>query len=140
MSTLLRYAHDLLDRTPEDKLLFIVKAMEEANGISVWTGPEHKEMDIPALREAVKPVAERHGVERVYLFGSRARGDNRPDSDYDFMISAGKVNSLWRMSALWQDMEDAVHAPVDVITDNADDEQLIAEARKDAVLLYEQAG
>jgi predicted nucleotidyltransferase len=25
----------------------------------------------------------------MYLFGSRARGDDRPDSDYDFLVVAG---------------------------------------------------
>ena len=50
--------------------------------------------DISAIRETVTPIAQRHGVKRVYLFGSRARGDNRPDSDYDFLITEGNVTPL----------------------------------------------
>ncbi len=95
--------------------------------------------DILAIQHTVRPIALRHGVERIYLFGSRARGDDRADSDYDFLISKGKVNTLLRMASFWGDMEDALHAPVDVVTDTSNDAALIAEARKDAVLIYEQA-
>ena len=41
------------------------------------------------LASAVLPSgaeAERHGVAEMYLFGSRARGDARPDSDWDILI------------------------------------------------------
>ena len=91
--------------------------------------------DISAIRETVTPIARRHGVKRVYLFG---RGDNRPDSDYDFLITKGNVTTLWRMDSLWEDMEAAFQAPVDVITYTSSDNNLLAEAKKDAVLLYEQ--
>jgi len=36
------------------------------------------------LREKVKPIADKYGLAAVHLFGSRARGDNKSDSDYDF--------------------------------------------------------
>ena len=94
--------------------------------------------DYNAISEIITPVALRHGVERISLFGSRARGDNRADSDYDFLISKGAVTSLWKMTALWEDLENALHAPVDVITEGAPDRELLEEARKDAVLIYEQ--
>jgi predicted nucleotidyltransferase len=32
----------------------------------------------------------RPGVERLVLFGSRARGDHRPDSDYDLLVVVGR--------------------------------------------------
>ncbi len=38
------------------------------------------------LREIVRRLAEAYQPERIYLFGSRARGDYRPDSDYDLLI------------------------------------------------------
>ena len=95
---------------------------------------------IQTLQAAISPIAAMYGVERMYLFGSRARGDNRPDSDYDFLITKGNVTTLWRMASLWEDMEEAFQAPVDVITDTSSDNNLLAEAKKDAVLLYEQTG
>ena len=35
---------------------------------------------------ALKPQFEREGVVHMSLFGSRARGDNRPDSDVDIVV------------------------------------------------------
>ena len=96
--------------------------------------------DISAIRETVTPIAQRHGIKRAYLFGSRARGDNRPDSDYDFLITKGNVTTLWRMASLWEDMEEAFQAPADVITDTSSDNNPLAEAKKYAALLYEQTG
>ena len=95
--------------------------------------------NIQTIRQKVRPIAERHGLAEMYLFGSRARGDNRPDSDYDFLISKGKVKDLLLLAALVDDLETTLNAHVDVLTDTSDDAGLIAEAREEAVLLYEQA-
>lgn len=45
--------------------------------------------ELQQLKEIVRPIAEEYGLARVSLFGSRARGEERPDSDYDFLISKG---------------------------------------------------
>lgn len=42
--------------------------------------------DDAALAEALRRLLEAYRPERVYLFGSRARGDAGPDSDYDIML------------------------------------------------------
>jgi predicted nucleotidyltransferase len=39
-----------------------------------------------ALKEVVRRLMEAYSPERVYLFGSVARGDAGPDSDYDIMV------------------------------------------------------
>jgi predicted nucleotidyltransferase len=39
-----------------------------------------------ALAEIVRRLAKAYQPERIYLFGSKARGDAGPDSDYDLMI------------------------------------------------------
>src|SRR5262245_14307136 len=36
----------------------------------------------------------RAGIERIVLFGSRARGDHRPDSDYDLLVVVERRDSL----------------------------------------------
>jgi predicted nucleotidyltransferase len=42
--------------------------------------------DAPVLKEAVRRLAGLYSPERIYLFGSVARGDAGPDSDYDILI------------------------------------------------------
>ena len=90
------------------------------------------------LSATVSPIAASYGVDKLYLFGSRARGEERPDSDSGFLISKGKGKTLFLHAALWQALEDALQAPVDLITDTSNDTALIEQARKDAVLLYDR--
>jgi predicted nucleotidyltransferase len=42
--------------------------------------------DDPVLSEVVRRLSEVYHPLRIYLFGSAARGDAGPDSDYDLMI------------------------------------------------------
>ena len=67
------------------------------------------ELDDPVLAEVVRRLVEAYHPERIYLFGSRARGDDGPDSDYDMMVivpddtpptlrrSGRAYESLWGM-------------------------------------------
>ena len=40
----------------------------------------------PQLAEVVQRLIRAYAPERVYLFGSSARGDSGPDSDYDLLL------------------------------------------------------
>lgn len=96
--------------------------------------------DIERLKEIVVPIAEKHGVARMSLFGSRARGEERPGSDYDFWIACGRLRGLFALGGLLCDLEDALGTRVDIIADTCHDPEIMQEVRNDAVLLYEQAG
>lgn len=45
----------------------------------------------PLVMEEICELAEKYGVERVILFGSRARGDFRKTSDINLAVSGGEV-------------------------------------------------
>ena len=40
----------------------------------------------PVLEEVVRRLVGVYHPDRIYLFGSKARGDAGPDSDYDLMV------------------------------------------------------
>lgn len=62
--------------------------------------------DDPILTEVVRRLVEAYQPERIYLFGSVARGDAGPDSDYDIMVvapdgaSPGRLRSRLAYKAL----------------------------------------
>ena len=59
--------------------------MEDDCGLEKQAGGETLGQD-PALAEVVGRLVEAYVPERVYLFGSKARGDAGPDSDCDLMV------------------------------------------------------
>jgi excisionase family DNA binding protein len=68
----------------------------------------------PVLAEIVRRLVEGYDPERVYLFGSAARGDAGPDSDYDLMLvmpDDAEPDPREAYSGMLFD----VHAPVDVL-------------------------
>ena len=48
--------------------------------------PSKPVIDDPILAEMVRRLTDAFAPERIYLFGSRARGDAGADSDYDLMV------------------------------------------------------
>jgi predicted nucleotidyltransferase len=40
----------------------------------------------PTLKELLRRLVEAYEPDRIYLFGSKARGEAGPDSDYDLMV------------------------------------------------------
>ena len=62
-------------------------------------------------------VAHAHGASTVRVFGSRARGDSRSDSDLDLLIALEPGRSLLDIVAIKQDLEDLLGYSVDVVTE-----------------------
>jgi predicted nucleotidyltransferase len=51
----------------------------------------------PALTRFAEVLAQRLGASHVLLFGSRATGNQRPDSDYDIIVVAERFRGIHRM-------------------------------------------
>ena len=90
------------------------------------------------LKEIISPIAQRYGVERVFLFGSMARNEANDNSDYDFLISKGDLRSLIQYMAFVSELETVLKRHVDVVTDSSPDEMFISNARQEGILLYER--
>ena len=93
---------------------------------------------IAELSAIIAPIARKHGVKRVSVFGSIARGEARADSDVDLRIDAGKIKSLLGLIAFRLDAESALHTSVDVITTGINDKEFLQIIKPDEVVIYEQ--
>ena len=71
--------------------------------------------DIRNLSKLIAPIAEKYGVERVYLFGSRARGDYSDGSDYDLSIDQGSLVKLRDFLNFIDELESVLNCKVDVV-------------------------
>jgi predicted nucleotidyltransferase len=70
-------------------------------------------------RAAILAIAARHGVQRVRVFGSFARGDAREDSDLDLLIEAGPHTPPWFPGGLLVDLEEELGRRVDVAEESS---------------------
>ena len=73
-------------------------------------------LTIKQIKKRIKPVIEKHGIKTVYLFGSYARGEANRNSDVDIYCDRGDVDTLWKHSALQDELIEALGKDVDVIT------------------------
>ena len=89
------------------------------------------------MRGIVSSIAARYGVEKVYIFGSRARGDDHEGSDYDFSIVPGRLRGLIRLCGFISALTDALGAAVDVVPEHLTDEEFNKEILRDRRLVYE---
>ena len=88
------------------------------------------------IQSVVSKLAREYGAQRVYLFGSYARGDMDQNSDIDLRIDKGSIRG-WELAGLLVDLEDALGTPVDLIPSGSLDDRFLASKHDDEVLLYE---
>ncbi|MCL2572923.1 MAG: DUF86 domain-containing protein [Defluviitaleaceae bacterium] len=94
-------------------------------------------LSIYDIKQAVEPIAKEYGVERVYLFGSYARGDNTADSDIDLRCEGGNIYGEWMSNDFQNDMQDRLGVKVDVVSISNPNSEFIKRISSDHVLLYE---
>ena len=94
------------------------------------------QITVPDIQRVVSKLGEQYGAERIYLFGSFARGDMTEDSDIDLRIDKGRIRGL-ELGGLLLDLEDGLGRPVDLIPTGSLDEKFLSAIKNDEVLLYE---
>ena len=65
-------------------------------------------------REEVLAVAHRHGARNLRIYGSVARGQDRPDSDLDLLVDLERGCSLLEVIALRQELGALLNCQVDL--------------------------
>ena len=70
---------------------------------------------ITQYREQILALAAEHGAFNVRVFGSVARGDDRPDSDIDILVDFEPGRDYFDQAGLLGDLRDLIGRPVDVI-------------------------
>jgi predicted nucleotidyltransferase len=90
---------------------------------------------VKTKREQILRLARRHGVTRVRIFGSMARGDAGPQSDVDLLIEVGPDPSPWFPGGLVAELEELLGRRVQVVTEQGLDELLRDRVLEEAVPL-----
>ena len=73
---------------------------------------------INEITDKVRPIAEAYDIDRIYLFGSYARGEATENSDMDLYVEFSKPLGLHYCSFV-SDIEECLGKCVDIITKDA---------------------
>ncbi len=66
-------------------------------------------------RADILRIASVHGCRNIRVFGSVATGENKPDSDVDFLVNLDSGRTIFDLALFLGDMRDLLGAEVDVI-------------------------
>ena len=86
----------------------------------------------------LEPALRAEGVTGLALFGSRARQDNRPDSDIDVMIDVDPATrfSLLHLVGVSHVIEDELGLPANVFMRRSLDESFKRSASRDLIEVF----
>ena len=103
----------------------------------VAEGIKEKHFNLPGHIESdLAVLAERYGISKIVLFGSRARGDNGPKSDVDIAVFGCRDFPMFSL-----DVEDEVKTLLkfDIVNmDRKVSDELKVAIQRDGVVIYEK--
>ena len=99
--------------------------------------PVSDSITLGKLREIVSDIAPNYPFRKVYLFGSRARGDYYPNSDYDFCIVPDESYTMLDMGGFLMDMQDALCCEISVVSEKGMDKRFLEAIINERKLIYE---
>ena len=73
-------------------------------------------LTIEEIKKTVKKIAPQYNLKKVTLFGSRANGNAKENSDVDLIVDFPEGSSLITLISLKYDLEDLFGLPVDVVS------------------------
>ena len=82
-------------------------------------------------------ILKKHDAGRIGIFGSRARGEERPDSDLDILVDFHKTKSLLTLVGIEQELSDALGIKVDLLTEGAISPHLIDRIKDQLKVIYQ---
>ena len=89
------------------------------------------------IKKRVSDLGSQYGAERIFLFGSYARGEATVDSDIDLRIDRGRIKG-WALGGLLMDLEASLNKKVDLLTTGSLDNTFLDAIKNEEVLLYER--
>jgi predicted nucleotidyltransferase len=95
-------------------------------------------MTIDEVKEKAVPVLKQHGVTYAAVFGSVARGEDRPQSDVDIMVRLGRPTGMIGFMRLIGSLESKLQKKVDLVTERSLNKYVRPHVLSDLKIIYEK--
>lgn len=105
------------------------------DGLTTETPPPSLGVVIKKLRASRDELTDK-GLLNIAVFGSVARGDEKPGSDIDLVVKVSGDMSTFRLAGLKSDLQELLGAPVEIVTLNEFNEGFDRSVQQEVVVAY----
>jgi predicted nucleotidyltransferase len=95
-------------------------------------------MTIEEVKKKTVPILERYGVTYAAVFGSLARGEDRPQSDVDILVRLGRPTGMVGYMQLVGKLEEILRKKVDLVTEQSLNKRVRPYVLPDLKIIYEK--
>jgi predicted nucleotidyltransferase len=85
--------------------------------------------------EEIRAIARANHATSVRIFGSIARGEDRPDSDIDLLVVFDEGASLFDLVGLGQELERLLGHRIDIVSETGGDDDFLTRIRRESIAL-----
>ena len=89
------------------------------------------------LFKKIISLIKKHGAKKIAVFGSYARGEEKPKSDIDILVEFSERKSLLDLVGIEQELSDTLGIKVDLLTEKSISPYLIGRIKKEMKVIYE---
>lgn len=89
-------------------------------------------------QKELQQLIDEYGITYLALFGSRARGDHKPDSDYDLLYDYNKRLSLLDASGFQLGLRKLLDSEVNIVSNKYLKPRFRETIKDDLITLYEK--
>ncbi len=93
---------------------------------------------VEEISEKIEDICREYAITLFAIFGSSARGDNRPDSDIDILVRFKEVKSLLEIVHIQNEVSEVLKRKVDLVTEGSIPEKLKKVIISDSIVIYEE--
>lgn len=87
------------------------------------------------LFEKISSFLKKEGAIKVAIFGSYARGEERPESDIDVLVEFSETKGLLTMVRIERELSEFLGVKVDLLTEGSISLYLVEEIKKEAKVI-----
>ncbi|MBQ9068410.1 MAG: nucleotidyltransferase domain-containing protein, partial [Eggerthellaceae bacterium] len=128
-----------LTHTVAINALYSQVVLQQGLPFAVQIPRKRQGLTILDIKRAIGPIAREYGLEKVYVFGSYARGEETPESDIDLHIEPGSAKGF-SIGGFQYDAERALERKVDLSTTKSLSSAFRDRIAEEEILLYESKG
>ena len=90
-------------------------------------------------QQDIEKICQEEGISYLALFGSHARGEEKPDSDIDLLVKYRQPVGFFELFDTEEKLQQTLKRKVDLVTVGGLKKHLLPYIKKDLITLYEES-